>query len=103
MTETSTASETPGCELTEGRHLFGKHCPDCMAYYLSTVSLETVDLWFEHGMITGSARDAYRHVWAISAVRSKTYDHWMAYPDTEEARYIAKVLVELIPGGRGYC
>lgn len=83
-------------------HLLRVRCVDCVARELSTKSLELVELWWEHGIIEMDARDAYRHVWAISATRSATYDHWKTLPETEKSRAYARALVALLPSGRGY-
>lgn len=79
-------------------------CDSCKIDALLRVNLETIDLWHSHGMIGSDMREAYRHVWAISATRSKAYDHWMsqAYM-SDEAKAIAKVMVERLPSGRAYC
>lgn len=84
-------------------HLYTAHCVNCVARSLATRSLEDVHSWWIQGVIDDDALDAYRHVWALSATRSKTYDHWMDLPATSEGRAIAKALTALLPSGRGYC
>lgn len=78
-------------------------CLDCAASAVSVKSLEEVTEWWTQGVISEDVLDGYRHVWAISAARSKTYDHWMALPATEEGKRVAFVLSALLPSGRGYC
>lgn len=77
-------------------------CLSCEVDAVLRVNMETVDLWFEFGRIGSDTRRAYQHVWALSAVRSKTWDHYVALPETEEARHIAKVMGQRLPSGRGY-
>lgn len=88
---------------SEGPHIMAVGCVHCVSVQLSTMTLACVELWFEGGLICRDALDGYRHVWAISAPRSKAYDHWMSYPDTELAREYARELIKIIPGGRAYC
>lgn len=84
-------------------HFLSAGCVYCTARILSTKNLATVDLWFEHGVISRDVRDGYRHVWALSATRSKTYDHWLSLPDTDGGREFARVFGSILPSGRGYC
>lgn len=84
-------------------HFLNAGCLDCIARVLATKNLATVELWWEHGVISKDVRDGYRHVWALSAPRSAAYDHWMAYPDTAEARAFAAALGQVLPSGRAYC
>jgi len=105
MTNTTPATETDAPLAPCGRPnrcMMSKRCEPCTMLTLSTMRLELVELWHEHGVISTDARDAYRHVWAISATRSKAYDHWMGLPDGEDAQRMAKILVEILPSGRGY-
>lgn len=60
-------------------HFLGR-CEECDSHYLARMSLEEVDAHANQGLIRGYARDAYRHVWATSAVRSAAYDHWKGRP-----------------------
>lgn len=85
------------------RHLLAKGCPACTARVFERMTLASVELWFEHGVISADARDGYRHVWAINAEHDATFDHWMAYPETEKAREFARELSALLPSGRAYC
>lgn len=101
MTNTN-ATRFNQCDGNAG-HLLSTRCVACTARALSLVNLATVELWAEHGMIDGAARDGYRHVWAISADRSAAYYHWTALPDTEDAREFARVLGTMVPSGRAYC
>lgn len=84
------------------RCMMSKRCEPCTMLTLSTLNLASVELWHEHGIVSPDALAAYRHVWAISATRSKAYDHWMSLPDGEDAQRMAKILVAILPSGRGY-
>lgn len=83
-------------------HLMIKDCVSCTAKVLATRSLEEVENWWAQGVISEDALEAYRHVWALSAPRSKGYAHWTMLPPTDEGRAIAAALTALLPSGRGY-
>lgn len=84
------------CALTSG-------CEPCLMAVLATVNAPLVDLWATHGRITVDARDAYRHVWAISHDRGPEFAGYLQSPVTETGRRLASILVALLPGGRAYC
>lgn len=75
-------------------------CEFCTMRVLSRMSLEQVDSWWEQGIISLDARDAYRHVWALSAVHSATYDHWKELPHID-ARPMVKLLTYLLSKPKG--
>ena len=66
-------------------HFVHVGCVPCNAARLLGMNLGEVEEGFSRGFVTVAMRDAYRHVWAVSAVRSAAYDHWKAEPH-EDAR-----------------
>jgi hypothetical protein len=74
------------------RHFFAAGCASCIAHWMAVRSLGTVHGAHGLGLIPGSALDGYRHVWATSAVRSVTWDHWKALPYGRDARVFADLL-----------
>ncbi|MER7077929.1 hypothetical protein SAMN02982929_07197 [Saccharopolyspora kobensis] len=87
--------------LCQKNHLMAIRCVECVAQTISGMTLEAVENWWEQGVITQDALDGYRHVWAISAARSATYDHWKALPSTPEGQHYARAIVAALPSGRG--
>lgn len=78
-------------------------CLSCQVDVVLSMNLAMVDLWHSQGRLSSDMRRAYQHVWSISATRSKAYDHFMATPESEESRLIARVMVARLPSGRAYC
>jgi hypothetical protein len=82
-------------ELCTKGHFWHVGCVDCIAARLYRCSLEQAEAHWERGEISRDHLDGYRHVWALSATRSRTYDHWQSLPDTGEGCEMAATLIRL--------
>lgn len=81
--------------LCSSEHLLHAGCVDCIAKTLYRCSLEHAEELWTRGTISRDHLDAYRHVWALSATRSKTWDHWQELPATGEALEMVAVLLTI--------
>lgn len=76
-------------------HFLWTGCVDCIAKTLYRCSLEAAEELWQRGSISRDHLDAYRHVWALSATRSKAYDHWQELPETGEGMEMVATLLGL--------
>lgn len=60
---------------SDGNHMFHVHCPECTAHYLSTMSLGTVESYWEQGIVSRDELDGYRALWAMESP-SGSNPHW---------------------------
>ena len=78
------------------RHLRHIPCVSCAVHLVRDMSLAQVEDLADLGVVSPAARDAYRHLWAVTAVRSAAYDHWRQLPDDPDARVLAGLLHQLM-------
>lgn len=75
-------------------------CDDCLVRHLASRSLEWVEGRYNGGYVPQATWEAYAYVWATSAPRFGSYDHWTTPPTDPEVSALVDLFREALAAKR---